>query len=688
MKRIIPIILTLACTLSSMQSCVKLDIIPKNIVTDNELFNTPASADIYMARMYSQMPFEDFKYMGQWGFRYNGWLNSIGIDGTGEAVNRDGITTAFTGEQTTYWGQAFELIRDANHLIETLPQYQANFSEELYNHYLGEAYYIRATVFYTMAKRFGGIPLVTKVIQYPAADAEIEVARSTEEETWDQVLADFDQAIELLQDRSPKEGYSSKYIALAFKAQAMLYAGSVAKYNETVSGRLTGVGRKTQVRVIGFDESRWQSASKRYFAESYKAARRVMQDGGYSLYRRRWAAGDKQAQYQNMVDMFSDLSSPENIYVKRYLFPTLTHAFDAYNMPFSFRAPLSAGTCPTLDFVELFEGFPRYPDGKIRVTTGTSNASGEYVLYDNPMQFFENAEPRLRAYVIFPFDQFRSRQIEVRAGVYTGESPIQPFFTNYAYNTADERYQNLSIFNGNNKSLYLSPREGNGQQVVQYQGRSLTAAGQDGPFFDNGEATLTGLYVRKWLQTTTNIETGEGKSAQPFILMRYAEILLTAAEAAIELEMAGEASPDGSSMLQVATESINQIRERAGASLLAVNLSADNASRDIVRKERRKELAFEHKSKWDIRRWRVNHYEGRDGFWGEVRDKNFYSNNENYRFRGLYPFFSTAEGKYFFDTRFQWVSSKTFGYQPIDYYFSIPGGEVAKSPLIDQQPNR
>ncbi|MCL8001058.1 hypothetical protein M8994_22965, partial [Brucella sp. 21LCYQ03] len=148
MKRIIPIILTLACTLSSMQSCVKLDIIPKNIVTDNELFNTPASADIYMARMYSQMPFEDFKYMGQWGFRYNGWLNSIGIDGTGEAVNRDGITTAFTGEQTTYWGQAFELIRDANHLIETLPQYQANFSEELYNHYLGEAYYIRATVFY------------------------------------------------------------------------------------------------------------------------------------------------------------------------------------------------------------------------------------------------------------------------------------------------------------------------------------------------------------------------------------------------------------------------------------------------------------------------------------------------------------------------------------------------------------
>ena len=43
----------------------------------------------------------------------------------------------------------------------------------------------------------------------------------------------------------------------------MLYAGSVAKYNETVQGRLTGLGRKTGVRVIGFDESQWEDASKK-----------------------------------------------------------------------------------------------------------------------------------------------------------------------------------------------------------------------------------------------------------------------------------------------------------------------------------------------------------------------------------------------------------------------------------------
>lgn len=105
---------------------------------------------------------------------FNGWLSAMGIDGTGEAMNRDGICCAFTGEENAYWGKAFELLRDANFLLENLPKYQSSYAEITYNHYLGEAYYVRATVFYAMARRFGGIPLVTKVIQYP----ETEIWRS------------------------------------------------------------------------------------------------------------------------------------------------------------------------------------------------------------------------------------------------------------------------------------------------------------------------------------------------------------------------------------------------------------------------------------------------------------------------------------------------------------------------------
>jgi hypothetical protein len=290
--------------------------------------------------------------------------------------------------------------------------------------------------------------------------------------------------------------------------------------------------------------------------------------------------------------------------------------------------------------------------------------------------------------VIFPDDVFRGKTIEVRAGIYTGQAPIKPLINNYTYATADTRYQQLGAYTANPKTLYLSPRDGGGQETVEYKGQRMPAAGANGPFYDNGEATLTGFYVRKWLNTNLSKEIGEGKSDQPFILMRYAEVLLNAAEASVELNMLGATAPDGSDFLQVATSAVNEIRERAGAQLLTAPIVGNNSGRNIVRKERRKELAFEHKAKWDLRRWRVLHYEGRDDFWGEPKDKNQYSNNENFRFRGLYPFFSTASGKYFFDARFQWVSTKTFSYTPLDYYFEIPGGEVAKSAVIDQQPNR
>lgn len=669
-------------------SCVDMDIAPKNIVTSEDLLASESGMDIYLARIYSKLPVEDFKYQSQWGLNQNGWLVGFGIDGTGEAMNRDGICRAFTGEDNAYWGSAFELLRDANFLIENLPAYQGNFGAVTYNHYMGEAYFTRAFVFYAMAKRFGGIPLVTRVISYPASSDQLEVPRSSEEETWNQILSDFDTAISLLQPKSPKTGQCNRYIALAYKSEAMLYAGSVAKYNETVPGRLTGLGQKTGTRVMGFDTNSWAEASKKYFSEAYKAAQEVITDGGYSLYMKKWADGDKTAQYQNMLDMLTDVASPENIFVREYIYPTTTHAYDSYNAPFIFRSPLSCGVCPTADFVELFDGFDRYPDGTLKVTTGSSNTEGTYIMYDDPQDFYADAEPRLRAYIIAPGDMFKGQKIEIRGGVYTGSTPVRPLFNDYSINQATTFYQHLAAAEGDSKTLYLSSTPTNQTVVTLPDGKTMNAAGENGPFYEYAESAMTGLLGRKWLKDDASFTAREGNSDQHYILMRYAEVLLNAAEAAVELSLAGGTSPDGSDMLLNATDYINQIRKRAGANLLTSNLSASDGSRNIVRKERRKELAFETITKWDLRRWRVQHYDNRDGFWGEVRDKNRYSDNSRYRFRGIYPFYSARDGKYFFDVHFQWVGEKAFEYNVIDYYFGIPSGEVAKSSYIDQQPNR
>lgn len=664
-----------------------LNIPPMNVVQDKDLYSDATGMTVYLSRMYSQMPFEDFKYSPARQF-FDDWLVTPGCN-EGASLGRD-AGTAMTSEgfsrNGAYWGRAFNLLRDANRLIETLPTYKSNFSTADYNHFIGEGYFARAMVFYALAKRYGGAPLVTSVLNYPEKPAaELEIPRSTEEETWNQVLTDFDLAIANLSTSSPKRGYANKYVAYGFKSEAMLFAGSVAKYN-----KITGLGQKTNVRVIGFDPNTAAAASKKYFKEAYNAAREVMKSGKYSLYMKKWAANDKASQYQNMVDMFFDASSPENIHIKEYKYPDLTHGYDCYNIPRQLMGGngYSAGNCPTLDFVELFDGFAKNADGTIKVF----DANGKYLLFDNVTDIFANAEPRLRAYVILPGDVFKGEVIEIRRGIFTGiaTNGIAPLrimnsgAPDYAvsgpsnYNQVDA-YKAVGAFAGQ-KSLFLS-QDGNTHETVKLSdGTIMNAAGKSGPFTSDGTGAMTGFTVRKWLNPNMpQTLLLEARSEQPFILMRYAEILLNAAEAASELTLAGEAAPSGDNYQQIAYDAIKGIRERAGADPLVNNISdlTGQEGLNIIRKERKKELAFENKTLWDIRRWRTQHSEILNG----------YTQSDGAYYKGLYPFYSSTTGKYFFDAGLD-EGRRRFRLTEQEYYFAIPDGEVSKSPLIDQQPGR
>ncbi len=660
---------------------------PKNIITDEDLMSSDAGLKVYMARLYSNMPWEDFKYMGQWGFNRSSWLGCLGIDGTGEAVNRDGITRAFSSEDNPWWGNSYTLIRDANKLITGIDQYADGLSQDDINDYKGQAYFVRAYSYYQMARRYGGVPLVTEVIAYPVDEDKLNQYRASEEDTWDQIASDFQNAADLMRPAGKFRGYANKYVALAFKAEAMLYAGSVAKYNDVANIRAMK-GTKSGNTVIGFENG--AAASVKYFAQAYKAASEVISDGPYSLCQP--SDESAEAKYKNMVELFRNAASTEAILAVEYSYPDKAHGIDAYSSPYLWRYPLAGGTCPTADFVELFDGIEKHDDGTLKLTTGATNKEGTYLLFDSPMELFKDAEPRLRAYVILPMDEFRKTEIEVRTGIYTGtESNIPTLFNtaDYAYANKEKRYTDTQAYK--DKKLFMQGNPSNETVTVEVNGKTMNASGSCGPFYDFYEATTTGLYLRKYLDPdkSTADEIGEGRSDQPFILMRYADVLLAAAESAVELAIAGEASPvEGEDMLSVATKAIQDLQKRAGADVISSPLTGDEASRNIVRKERRKELAFEHKSKWDIRRWRVQHAGARELFWGEERDASLFSSNDQYSFRGLYPFYSKETGKYFFDSHFVNMSPKEFTYYVLDYYFEIPSGEVSKSAYLDQQPNR
>src|SRR3990170_952026 len=112
-------------------SCKKyLDIPPMNVVPDKDLFSSASGMAVYLSRMYSQMPFEDFKYSPNRQF-FDDWLVTPGAN-EGSSLGRD-AGTAMTSEGSArngeYWVRAFALLRDANRLLETLPEYKPGFTE-------------------------------------------------------------------------------------------------------------------------------------------------------------------------------------------------------------------------------------------------------------------------------------------------------------------------------------------------------------------------------------------------------------------------------------------------------------------------------------------------------------------------------------------------------------------------------
>jgi len=642
MKKYLYILILLTICVSA---CRKLDIPPKNIVQDPDVFSTQQGIQAYMARIYSELPIEDFRYSPDMGLNFF-WIIKPTPATTGEALSRDQTSASsenFGDWHWDIWGGCYTAIRDCDYFIQTLPSYAKNFTTTQVNAWLGEAYFVRGMTYFALVKRFGGVPIVNTVLNYTPGSStdDLKVPRAAEKAVWDQVASDFDFAIANLPAVNTDFGDGSranKYVAAAFESRAMLYAGSIAKYNT----------------VTLFDGSHNQlcgipsSAAVGYFQKSYDAAK--MLDGTYSLYLSGWSATDKNAQYQNFVNLFSDPASKENVFVREYQYPNSVHGYDAYNVPRQLIGPngYSSEVNPTLNFVEMFGGIPRNPNGTIQ----TQDASGHYLLYTNTMDLFANVEPRLRATVILPGDVFKGQNIEIRRGIYTGPvaggiNPLLPAGSRSQYPTT-----NLVTSATSTQTAYTLPG-----------GALMNPAGLSGIFTGDQTCAISGFSVRKWLNP--NLATSqvlENNETQTWIEMRYAEVLLNRAEAALELASLGQS---GSSNASDAYTIINQIRSRGGATPL---MSAASATIDTVRMERRKELAFENKTYWDLKRWRI-----------------FAQEQNGTIYRILMPFYSAQAGKYFFDARTD-ERNDVYTYDPRWYYEQIPGGAISKSPNLIQNP--
>ncbi len=118
---------------------------------------------------------------------------------------------------------------------------------------------------------------------------------------------------------------------------------------------------------------------------------------------------------------------------------------------------------------------------------------------------------------------------------------------------------------------------------------------KDGP--SNWNTSKTGYYLKKYMNDNLPIDNPwDVAGTQPWIYFRYAEILLNYAEAQNEA-----VGPD-----QSVYDAVNAIRKRPSVNMPALQAGLTQAQmREVIRRERQVELAFEEHRYYDVRRWKI-----------------------------------------------------------------------------------
>ncbi|MFN8356724.1 MAG: RagB/SusD family nutrient uptake outer membrane protein [Spirosomataceae bacterium] len=221
MKKIYQSILVLIAILTSLTAC-DVNRLPETQLSDPAFWKTEAdlqAAANYLYTFFPGLPFTDDNWSDE---TYARAPNTIS-DGTR-------IATATDGSYNT----PYQLIRAANNIIEKAPRAAASgVAAATVDRYIAEARFFRAYAYYSLFQRYGGVPLILKLLQEDSA--ELQAPANTRDEVLEAIYQDLDFAASKLQTPTQlgTAGYGriSKTAALAFKSRVALFEGTRCKFH-------------------------------------------------------------------------------------------------------------------------------------------------------------------------------------------------------------------------------------------------------------------------------------------------------------------------------------------------------------------------------------------------------------------------------------------------------------------------
>ena len=530
-------------------------------MSESDLTSSETGLTRLLASIYGYIPYDAF-----------GTMDKSTVDAT------DAHSTSYGINRSGDWN--YTQIRSVNQLLIQIPDaYERGvISEEVRDAMLGEVHFVRGYIYFGMVRRFGGVPIVTEPLddKYDGGEdvSGLYVPRSTEKDTWDFVIDEFETAANLLPaTRSDGEYRATKYAAYALEARVALFAASVSKYwgKAPIDNGYVAVS-KGLTKMVAAD-------ANAYYKKAIDAADKVISSGMYRLYGGTNPASVDAAK-KNLQELFLARHDEEFIFGRSYKTgqPTASNGFDYGNSPHQVHADGGGWQfgryCVTLDLVDAFDDYVNpasnrsRTDGTVKtrndgvedayvINLGQDKQAGfstetDYIKYDDLAAPFANKDARFQAHVVYPGATFRNEKILIQGGVIDSKGNAKFYGEkDVAYEAGGQKYYMYGDPNEANFSGFYSMNDSNG-----------------GNWYNTGFGIAKFLDPAQAQQYTTN----------PWPDIRYAEVLLTYAEAVVESGQGDQAK---------AKQYLNDIRHRA-AFTDNVELTLEN-----VLHERRVELAFE-----------------------------------------------------------------------------------------------
>lgn len=486
--------------------------------------------------------------------------------------------TQFSGEFNKY-GYYYTGIRRANIILQRIGEV-ADISDIERRDFMGRCYFLRAYYYYHLLLQYGPIPIVPD--EAMAVDADVEsmsLERSTYDECVEYICANMDKAAELLEvDRTSIEiSMPTKGVALAVAARIRLYAASLW-YNGGSGGvyldwtrRSDGAPFISQQR----DNEKWGKAAV--------AARRVMDLDKYQLHIALRKA-DTKALPATVTAAYAARPIAEFNPADIDPYRSFTEVFNG-NVPVTMNEEIIYACNPT-------QGGKDSPAG-IALPAMMGGMNGLNLTHDLAEAFYME-DGSIYSAPVDPWERVGANK------TFSGYTLLSD-----AARMHDNREMRFYATMGFNHCFWPASSYTGSNSALKNVDVCYASDGNAGPPANFAvDYNHSGYTCKKYVHPEDNLASGGSIKPKAFPVFRYAEILLSYAEALNELEGSYTANNitvngrDADAILNA----FNQVRYRAGLPGLTV-LPSREEMRDIIKRERRVEFACEAHRYHDLRRW-------------------------------------------------------------------------------------